>query len=868
MNIINKVTAKTLTKNRTRTLVTIIGIILSAAMFTAVTTFITSLQSYIINSTVYIDGNWEFDADYVPSSTAEAFKTDSRIESLSVSADIGYARSKAYDENSTIEDWLYLSNFIHITGVDDNYFKLKKIELLEGRMPENSSEIIVAEPFSLNADSDEIYNIGEEITLEVGSRLSDGEVLWPNACAENETFEAHGTKQYTVVGKFTSNQNVYMAYTVAAPEDYAASEYSSVLIKAKNPADIYDITADIAGSSYSDYHDMLLMYYGVSGNDTFYTMLYAFAGILIALIMLGSVSLIYNAFAISVSERTKQFGLLKSIGATNNQVRRSVFFEAILLSIIGIPLGLLAGVAGIGVTLKALGGAFASLTSVVSPYNFELSVNVWSLVIAAAIALITVIVSALIPSIRATRITAISAIRQSADIKNPKRQVKVSRLTSKLFGIEGIIASKHFKRNRKRYRATIISLAMSMVLFISATAFCDYIKGSVSGIYETNPADVILMDNKPTLSDESISYYDKIKNTQGSTDSMLTAFITLYAEIDSNNISEDYASMAITDGVYRIQFAVVDDEAFKDYAALCGVNADDYFNADELTGILCRHVTYPDYNENRYKNYDAVTGDISELTLKERCAYNLDEEYNGEKPQPLPEQEVKIGAISEHSVGLKDELFSSTPILIIPSSAYQKFSCNSVIYGENSSDSWQVCYGFMTEDSNKLCEDLKVNADELGRSATIMNIKEEIKISQNLVMIVQVFSYGFIVLISLISIANVFNTISTGIMLRRREFAMLRSVGMTKSGMNKMMNFECLLYGLKAILFGLPISIAFAYLIYVSTNVGWQTSFVLPWAAIGIALLSVFLVVFITMLYSMHKIKRENPIEALKNENI
>ena len=140
--------------------------------------------------------------------------------------------------------------------------------------------------------------------------------------------------------------------------------------------------------------------------------------------------------------------------------------------------------------------------------------------------------------------------------------------------------------------------------------------------------------------------------------------------------------------------------------------------------------------------------------------------------------------------------------------------------------------------------------------------------NRNIVTLIQVFAYGFIILISLIAAANVFNTISTNISLRRREFAMLKSVGMTSKGFNRMMNFECLLYGSLALLYGLPASAGVTYLIYMAMAAGYDAGFRLPWTAIGIAVLSVFLVVFVTMMYSMSKIKKDNPIDALKNENL
>ena len=150
----------------------------------------------------------------------------------------------------------------------------------------------------------------------------------------------------------------------------------------------------------------------------------------------------------------------------------------------------------------------------------------------------------------------------------------------------------------------------------------------------------------------------------------------------------------------------------------------------------------------------------------------------------------------------------------------------------------------------------------------LYDVAEQEESERNIVTIIRVFSYGFIVLISLIAAANVFNTISTNISLRRREFAMLKSVGMTQKGFNKMMNFECLLYGSRALLYGLPVSCGVTYLIYLAVMEGMETKFHLPWTAIGIATLSVFLVVFVTMMYSMSKIKKDNPIDALKNENL
>ena len=225
-----------------------------------------------------------------------------------------------------------------------------------------------------------------------------------------------------------------------------------------------------------DVNNDLLMYSGTFAVNGFTTMLYSLAAIVIGLIMFGSVSLIYNAFSISVSERTKQFGLLSSIGATKKQLRKMVLFEALAVSVIGIPFGVLAGVGGIGVTLMLIGEKFRAVIGY--PIDMKLSVSPVAIGVAAVIALITVLISAWIPSKRATKVSAVEAIRQNLDVRNTK-PVKTSKLTYKFFGLSGVLANKHYKRNKKKYRTTVVSLFMSIVLFVSASAFTDYLMETV-----------------------------------------------------------------------------------------------------------------------------------------------------------------------------------------------------------------------------------------------------------------------------------------------------------------------------------------------------------------------------------------------------
>ena len=194
--------------------------------------------------------------------------------------------------------------------------------------------------------------------------------------------------------------------------------------------------------------------------------------------MIGSIALIYNSFSISISERKRQFGLLSSVGATRKQLVNSVFFEAFFISLFGIPIGIGSGIIGIGITLHFLKDTFASMLGNTT-IELTLNVSIPSIIAAIILGLITVLISAYIPARRSKKISALDAIRQTADIKISPKNVKTSRLTRKIFAIEGDFALKNLKRNKKKYRSTVLSLFISILLFISASAVSMYLTDTV-----------------------------------------------------------------------------------------------------------------------------------------------------------------------------------------------------------------------------------------------------------------------------------------------------------------------------------------------------------------------------------------------------
>ena len=902
MNVFNKVTLQSLKRNKTRTIVTIIGIILSAAMICAVTTFASSVMNFAKESTIYLDGNWhgyQKDTDY---KTYEDIWTTGKVEEAVYLQQLGNAYAEGCEND--------FKPYIYVLGAGKDVEEVLPIHITSGQYPTSSTEILL--PDHLYTNGGVKFNLGDTITLDLGQRMLDGYPMEQGSPCyiyeqgqevfNGETLEIKETRTYTVVGFYERlswriedyESPGYTALTLADKETNTEYKYD-VYFRMKNPKDTFDFMQEMKLEG--EYNSDLLMYSGTFAVNGFTTMLYSLAAIVIGLIMFGSVSLIYNAFSISVSERTKQFGLLSSIGATKKQLKRMVFFEAFAVSIVGIPLGILAGVGGIGVTLMLLGDKFRSMGFSV---DMKLSVSPAAIIIAALVALITVLISAWIPSRRATKVSAVEAIRQNIDVKNTK-SVKTSKLTYKLFGLSGMLANKHYKRNKKKYRTTVLSLFMSIVLFVSASAFTDYLMETVGVGYGSVGYDLSMhasgVDFDKVTPEELLNRMKAAKSVIGGAYTQEryeeAEFETQYLTkegmefINSNQSQIEFGDNSSFH--YYVNLVFVDDTTFKAFLKENGLSEQKYMNPENPLAIAIDGSIKFNANTQKYETTNFFRGDEMEFSVvNEKLIHGY--YYSGQMTDEngntivVYKKDIESGVEGAEELYLSlDEAFDNTtlrvgkviyesPFFVRGSSGMNfvyPFSLAGSVFEDFDAENNSYYYMLQSDSHAESYTAVQTVLNDNGFDGkNLQDIAEQEESERNIVTIIRVFSYGFIVLISLIAAANVFNTISTNISLRRREFAMLKSVGMTQSGFNKMMNFECLLYGSKALLLGLPVSCGVTYLIYLAIMEGYEASFHLPWTAIGIASLSVFLVVFITMMYSMSKIKKDNPIDALKNENL
>ncbi len=880
MNILTKYTLRCLRKNKVRTLVTIIGILLSVSLFTAVAEGAYSGQQYLLNVAKAEVGSYHGMYTGLSDEELQALSEEDEVRDLRTLDAVGWA--VIAPENDMFP-------YLRIYSMSDNLTDLLSVNLLKGRMPENENEILISNRAAASTGAD--IAVGQTLTLQVGRRVSHGVKLGDSdpCMGEEETLTDTVERTYTVVGEYSrlssSIEGFEMPGTLGLTVGGGGEEHMAFFTLNK----VGRIHAFISGHDYGvkgDVNRDYLLFSGASGNRSVVAVFNGMVAILFGLILFGSVALIYNSFSISVSERTRQFGLLKSIGATKKQIRQSVITEALLLCVIGIPAGLAVGCLGIGLTLHLLKDQFNLLVNIagVSRVDIRLVPNLPALLTAAGIGLITALISAWIPARRAVKVSPISAIRQSSDLKVKKREVRTSPLTYKLFGFPGMLASKNFKRNRKRYRATVVSLFMSIVLFISAYSISDYLRQDVAASANEYTSDLIVMLSPADALEDPAALMRKLSQVEGITDGAWANVCSRRIRLDRALLSAD-AKQVLSEQenteLYAGFFFLPDE----DFAALCRESGADTDGAIvfskshgyRTTGKGTVYYTY------EVLDRDAIPAQVSVVSDKQIEGYYLENGLYNEKGMLTgylyqPEDAGSDRQPIELSI---EEAEIVTPLRIgkiidkLPLASVQEDLCiylplsrQAEIVGRDMNDT--PTFFFNAPNHSAARDAMHEKLKELGYEGIgeVMDTRAGRESTQAVLLILKVFTFGFITLISLIAAANVFNTISTNISLRRREFATLRSVGMDRKGFGRMMRFECLLYGLKALALGLPVSILVTWLVYKSVNSAFVTKFRIPWVSMGIASASVFLVVGVTMVYAMGKIRRENIVETLRNENI
>ena len=856
MNILKKLTLKSLKLNKKRTIVTIIGIILSTALICAVAGMITSVQKTLINYAKSHSGNYHVCFKNIPNDELKYIKENKNVQNYFLSKNVGYGKLEKVENE--------YKPYIFVMEYDKKGLEQGGVTLLEGRMPENSNEIVIPEHLIKSGRIN--YTIGEKITLNLGKRQTkDGlELTQEDALLTDESEETESSSKsksetedleeivdtkehtYTIVG-IIERSNYKGIEGFSAP-GYTAISYmdnendintANISVLYSNLKDFQKKTEDIKsviekniGSSVTVSYNSSLIDYEGGVSDTTMASLYSVGAVVIVIIILSSVFVIRNSFSISVSEKTKQYGMLSSIGATKKQIKKSVLYEGFYIGIIGIPLGILCGMLAVVILLQVVNALLGDSLNEKCVFSIPILAIIASIVISA----ITIYLSCILPARRASKISPIEAIRGNDDIKIKAKKVKTSKITKKLFGIGGVIASKNLKRNKKKYRTTVISLVVSISIFISLSSFLDYGGKIVNVYYKDLGYDISVYDGTV----ENYNEITKLDNVEEYSYSYMTE-----GSVDINKYGSEFGKKRIAkDGeeTNSITIILINNDYFKKFIEHLGIQSTNYKDIAILEDDAYEYIDEKTVFENYYS---LKTGDSIEITLT-----------NGEK------RTIKISKkTDERPMGYKN-VYSNGGYL---------FVSEDFIQDKSDKKSFHVG-GLLIKSQNPDELENEINnlkkTNNLYSKLYINNISKYVEENQKIILLISIFLYGFIAVITLIGVTNIFNTITTNMILRSKEFANLKSVGMTTKEFNRMIRLESILYGLKSLLIGIPLGLIGSYCIYNGIAKGLDFGYILPLKSIIIAIIFVFIIVGLTMKYSLNKINKQNIIETIREDNI
>lgn len=886
MQILNRLTIRNLKLNKRRTIVTIIGIILATALLTAVATMAVSLKESVTLRSKKVDGDFHLLLYDMTDKEKESVINNRQVESYYETHEVGYGVLDGCVNDS--------KPYVYIEALDSDTFEKAEINVTSGRLPEDDSEIVISSHIKTNGGVK--YNLGDKITFDIGDRTYNGKKLYQNdTYREDEQLEAKQTKTYKVVGicdrlpygEEPRTAPGYSVITLANKADTSLNK-SDIYLRFNKKAlkDRYDLTADILGvdktlfnklnsgkledkeiqtlksqldKTHSYYINNSLIKYEAF-YDSSVAFVYNMAAVVMVIIIITSAVCISNSFAISINQKTKQYGMLASIGATPRQIRKNVFFEAAFMGVIGI-------VAGIG------GGLSASYILVVLSNKmlidtFEMSIvyapSLLGVLLSIVLAIVTIVLSALVPAIRASRMSPIMAINHSEDIKVKSKSLKTPKLIGKVWGEGGVLAYKNMKRNKRKYRVITISIALSVSTFIALYGFMSLLTESVNR-YANDKIDLrVYMSSYKSMSvDEAnkkvSNIVNRINNETNITD--FTFARGFYASLkDEPKYSSDYkevnkyeAGLAENNGYY-ISIISLGNEEYGKYIKKLGISKETAQSGGILVDNTYQYIN--NGNDIKYFNiYDGYkAGDV--LTYRIDTSNSSKSLDNSKSSDDTTLYDIRIVALSNERPFGYDNAYTSYGYLIVSDDYMNRIDTKNT-------DS--TLLNINCDDPDK-AQDILVNEFDIGKN-NIVNAAQERRNNENLILTIKIFLYGFIAVVSLIGITNIFNTVTTGMELRGKEFAMLQSIGMTKREFDKMIRMESVFYGSKALIIGVVSGTLLSYVIYIAAGES-QLRYVFPLQAIVIAVVVVIILLLGIMKYSIVQIRKQNIIETIRNENI
>jgi len=1003
-------TLRSLTANRVRTLVTVAGVALAAALLTAVLTTYTSLQSMLYEAEGHLSGTWMAEASsddpaQLDAELAEGLASGELAEAA-VLQDLGFGQLT--EEQRDIH-----GSYLVLKGFTGDVGKLCAVRPSEGRLPEAPDEILLSGTWHDTGG----LEVGDTITLPVGERIArvkpgrdaasiesfSVSVSSSDFSSVDETVIVDGTKldsshgylgdmgdgsfeeelvnveerTFTVTGFYdrstyvSSNGAGMTGFVGGLAGDGVASAYVT-LPDVDSTKEVEERAKAVFPEADVSLHLAMLRYMGVRSDGAVWETFFAIAAVLAVVIAVSCVSLIYNAFAISVAERMRQFGLLASIGASKRQLRRAVLLEAGGVALAGIPLGLVVGIAGCTVTFALIGPMIAQVFGA-AEVGFPVKVAPWALVASALFTLVTVLVSAAVPAVRASRVNVVDALRGAQVDRASKRgaaraarAVVPSRLwagrglAGRVFGMGGQLARLNGKRGASRGRAASVSLALAIVLLMTAGSLSAFLGtlADVAGGGEA-PADIAVMTtlrvfdgedggggagdagsagageegaaaaafDEPMTAAEAVRLSDERFIDQAAVFGQ--AWEVLCATPDAEPVGWQlggYASIILPDAMagkaYRVPanggvggqladgryaanalITYLDDASFDRLAAEHGLDAADYHDAahpraigvakgygndgtvyqlmdvlrstgtvEVLAGGALRGVPVDGFSiapVGSGRGGDENLVRLDPFFLRDDGREDVGEEELASSQVEMALEPLEVAALIDEAPPVAgrtgEQLQLIVPMSLAQSRGYGIFAPTFTAYFNAPEGQSPVVAQELVDRAGAFFHDeTPYETSWLGMSDYASSATS----NQMLALVVNVFCLLFSVILALIALANVFNTVTNGLILRRREFAVMRSTGLSNRQFRAMIMDECVAWCLRGLVPGILVSVGVSFLLYRAVSLSISgLAFVLPWGYVALAFAMTAVAIGVSVAYGMRRCKADSVVEALRMDN-
>lgn len=835
MGTIFTLTLKTLKQNKKRTILTVCTIIISVAMMTAVLCGAWSMLLFMREKEAAYSGDYAYSLKLTSQTQMEKLIQDNNVEDVSL---LGFDGSSFYGEHSN-------KTLLAVAKINDAFTRNFSLEqyLLEGRFPNSENEIILTQEFL--EDNDLTFSIGDTIELSLGTRVwdeIDAELngLF-NYMGERESFHPTAEKSYTIVGiisemKDSKEGKCFNAYSGIGDSE---SDLTAFVKCKKISKAIYreaEENATTIGGQDVSFNSDLLMYHGVTGGKGT-TKVIIVVATLILLLMSASAAMISNVLSISLQERIRQLGMLASIGATSRQKKMSVTVEAVLLGMIGIPLGLIMGIGLTIVVLAIIRVSFEMMfTFGVITLTFHLHPLI--LMLSGLSGIGALFFACKVPGRMAARVTIIDTLKQTNIYELKSKRITRGKIMSVIFGIYGALASKNIHRNPKRFRAITVSIIFAVVLGLSLYSFSDFMMVQTSMQMKEDGSSYT--DVEVTIPYKELSTAIKAISDEGiSADVSYSIARYMSIETEKSMQNPDMSGYFIGGSLAEFYVVGMDREHFR---SLCEKNGIDYagYNGKTNQGILIN---------SAMGNYGKSSSRIiigSPLVIDAGTEVKL---QNAE--DDISRSIIIQDVVTESNQNIQSQFVRNLPVIIVPFEFYD-WLVGAETYIE---------LAVTTEQHAEVTDCLA----DLG-FFMVVDQAEVTENSRQIYTLLKLLVYVFMVLMTMIIGLNVCNTMSNTIDVRRSEFAVLRSVGMTYGGLQKMLLLESTLYGIKSLIVALPVSLIVHYIMYRLISTG-MTPFVfyINWEAYGIAVALVAVVVITAMLFSFGRVRNIEIVKELKS---